>query len=108
MFGFGRKTYDEIDPATLTAWMRDRPHLAVIDVREAWEYQGGHVPGAQNVPLGDLAGALDRIPDGAVIVCASGNRSGQACTWLTAQGKKDIANLAGGTQGWAMHGYDLD
>lgn len=108
MFGFGRKAYEEIDPATLVEWKRDRPSLTIIDVREAWEYAGGHVPGAKNLPLGELSDTIDQVPDGAVIVCASGNRSGQACNWLTSQGKRDIANLAGGTQGWAMHGYDLD
>ena len=38
-----------------TGWLADRrdaPDVAVVDVRDAWEYEGiGHVPGAVNVPF---------------------------------------------------------
>jgi len=41
---------DVVVPA---AWVRDhRDEVAVVDVRDAWEYDGiGHIPGAVNVPF---------------------------------------------------------
>lgn len=101
------RTYEDIDPYELMRRV-DELDAPVIDVREAWEYQMGHVPGAIHVPMHQIPDRLDDIQDGTVFVCASGNRSGQVCAWLAANGKKDLANLAGGTQGWMMHGLDVE
>ncbi len=99
--------YEDIDPYELIRRV-DEADATVIDVREPWEYQRGHVPGAVLIPMGDVPERIDEIPDGAVLVCATGNRSGHACAWLAAQGKRDLANLAGGTQGWTLHGLDVE
>jgi thiosulfate/3-mercaptopyruvate sulfurtransferase len=33
-------------------WVRDQPDLRIVDVRDAWEYDGlGHLPGAVSVPF---------------------------------------------------------
>jgi rhodanese-related sulfurtransferase len=99
-------TYEDIDPAELRRRVSERD-AAVIDVREPWEFERGHVPGATLIPMGEIPRRIDEIPDGAVLVCASGNRSGYACAWLAEQGKEGLANLAGGTQGWILHGFDV-
>jgi rhodanese-related sulfurtransferase len=100
-------TYEDIDPDELQRRV-DEQDAAVIDVREPWEYARGHVPGATLIPMGEIPGRMDEIPDGAVLVCATGNRSGHACAWLAEQGKEGLANLAGGTQGWILHGLDVE
>ncbi len=100
-------TYEDIDPYELMRRVNEEA-ATVIDVREPWEYQQGHVPGAILMPLGDVPDRIDEIPDGAVIVCATGNRSGHACAWLADRGKQGLANLAGGTYGWNLHGLDLE
>ena len=100
-------SYEDIDPYELLRRVEE-DGAPVIDVREPWEYQMGHVPGAVLIPMHQIPERVDDIEDGTVFVCASGNRSGQVAAWLAAQGKERLANLAGGTQGWMMHGLDVE
>ncbi|MFD7551160.1 rhodanese-like domain-containing protein [Streptomyces sp. NPDC059816] len=86
--------------------------LTVIDVRTPGEYASGHLPYALNIPLDDLRAALPDLRDAAdrgdlLVVCASGNRSVQACAVLAEEGVA-AATLTGGTTEWARLGYDLD
>ncbi|MEV3874931.1 rhodanese-like domain-containing protein [Streptomyces sp. NPDC049906] len=86
--------------------------LTVIDVRTPGEYASGHLPQALNIPLDDLRAALPDLKAAAdrgdlLIVCASGNRSAQACATLAAEGL-GAATLTGGTTEWARLGYALD
>ena len=70
----------------------------LIDVREPDEVAGGSLPGAVNIPLGDLpsrVGELDQARR-VVLLCRSGGRSTQAAEFLTASGFGDVVNLAGG------------
>lgn len=57
----------------------------IIDVRTPQEFTDGHVPGIINIPLNEVAQRLDEIkalPQPITLICASGNRSGQATTFL--------------------------
>ncbi|MFF7645839.1 rhodanese-like domain-containing protein [Streptomyces canus] len=91
---------------------RTRLHeLTVIDVRTPAEYASGHLPGALNVPLDHVRRALPEIRLAAergdvLVVCASGNRSANACKLLAEQGVT-TATLAGGTGAWAAGGHEL-
>lgn len=83
----------------------------VIDVRTPGEYASGHLPGAHNIPLDQLSTALPALQSAAgrgdlLMVCASGARSGQACTTLAEHGVA-AATLTGGTQAWRQHGHDV-
>ena len=86
--------------------------VRVVDVREPGEYAGGHIPEAENVPLGSLERELEALSGPVVFVCASGNRSGKAAGLLSgyrdAAGRTgngpEIANLVGGTKGWISSG----
>jgi rhodanese-related sulfurtransferase len=80
----------------------------VLDVREAFEFAAGHVPGARWFPLGMLAGSLARLPrDRAVmVICASGNRSRVGAELLTRAGF-DAASVRGGSAAWSLSGRDL-
>lgn len=98
-------TYTDLFPNELDT--HRRAGAALIDVREPDEYTQGHVPGAVNLPLSELQGREAEIPDGAVLICASGNRSSQAATYLAAQGHQKLKNLTGGTFGWMREGRDL-
>lgn len=77
----------------------------VLDVREADEWAGGHIDGAQHIPLGDLPGRFEELPDDkqVVCVCAVGGRSGRAAHFLNAAGK-DAVNLDGGMVQWQAAG----
>ncbi|MEU4148737.1 rhodanese-like domain-containing protein [Streptomyces sp. NPDC026659] len=85
--------------------------LTVIDVRTPAEYASGHLPGALNIPLDRLRHALPDLRHAAdrgdlLMVCASGNRSTNACRTLAEQGIP-AATLTGGTHAWATAGHDL-
>jgi rhodanese-related sulfurtransferase len=81
----------------------------LIDVREVAEYREGHLPGAVNIPMGQLPsrlGELDRTQP-VYVVCASGNRS-SAMTEVLAAAGFDATNVAGGTSAWIRSGRPIE
>lgn len=75
--------------------------VEIIDVREDFEYQLGHIPHAKNLPLSRLG--VDQL-EGDVekefyLVCQSGARSENACIFLANQGY-NVVNILGGTAAW--------
>ena len=99
--------YEEIFPEELEKWQQNGAQL--VDVRERWEYRVGHIPDAKNIPLGELLDRVDELREPVILVCASGNRSGQAAHYLTEHGIiKNVANLMGGTTGWQARGFPVE
>ena len=75
---------------------------AVIDVRQAGEYAGGHLPGARNIELGALAGQAARVAGRPVVtMCGHGERAATAASVLERAGHAGVAVLAGGPPEWA-------
>ncbi len=76
----------------------------VLDVREESEYKTGHLLNAQLIPLGKLKARINELAKykdkPVVVVCRSGNRSGNACVMLAKQGFTQSYNLAGGMMAW--------
>lgn len=101
---------NEVSPAEATLLI-NREDAHVIDVREADEFAGGHLPEAKNVPLAKLAdriSEIEKFKDRPVIVCcASGMRSGKACGELGKLGFARVHNLAGGVDAWVGAGYPV-
>jgi rhodanese-related sulfurtransferase len=89
-------------PVDLKEHMAKDKSLQIIDVREPGEFASGHIPGAKNIPLGQLQERHREInPDKpAVMVCLSGGRSSRACEWLESKKYHKIYNLLGGMSGW--------
>lgn len=81
----------------------------VIDVREKHEYDGGHIPGAEWIPMSlvPLRAEEFKSPDPVYVVCRTGNRSGQVVMWLAKQGIKTI-NVDGGTLTWQNQGFPVE
>jgi sulfur-carrier protein adenylyltransferase/sulfurtransferase len=79
----------------------DRLHL--VDVREPHELAISHIEGAENIPLGSLAGRLNELDSAREIVlfCKSGNRSQRALDLLRSAGFRRVKNLKGGINAWA-------
>jgi rhodanese-related sulfurtransferase len=78
--------------------------LAVLDVRQGFEWEAGHIEGAVHVPLNELPQRLAEVPDGqTLVVCKVGGRSAQAVGWLAQQGY-DVVNLDGGMLEWEAAG----
>jgi len=82
----------------------------VVDVREPWEFQRGHVPGAILMPLGQLSGRVNELdPEHPVaVICASGNRSQSAAALLGQKGFKTVYNILGGTGAWIQSGLEVE
>jgi len=93
----------ELDPAVPVP-----PGTTVLDVREQHEWDGGHVPGAVHLPLGELVARVAELPTGGrlLVVCHSGGRSARATEWLNQAGY-DAVNLAGGMVDWARAGLPV-
>ncbi|HEX6120468.1 MAG TPA: VTT domain-containing protein [Dongiaceae bacterium] len=83
-----------------------RSAAAIVDVRGPDEFIGplGHIPGALNVPVGELAqrcrelAALKDRP--LVLVCRTDKRSAAAANLLDRAGFHDLRVLRGGMEGW--------
>lgn len=79
--------------------------VTLLDVRNPDEYTTAHVPGAVLIPLPELAGRQDEIPEGdpLYVICAAGGRSLTAAKALADAGYPAIS-VAGGTNGWIERG----
>jgi thiosulfate/3-mercaptopyruvate sulfurtransferase len=80
--------------------------LQVVDTRERTEYEAGHIPGAENLPVPELPDRIDERDwhDEVVLVCEKGISSLQAGRILESyEGVDDdatVANLEGGYEAW--------
>lgn len=95
------------------AWKRlsqKGSQAVLIDVREGWEYQGGHAKGAKNIPLSQIKQRLPEIPRDReiLLICQSGHRSMQAAKLLHHQGIEQVLNVTGGTSVWRMHKLPME
>ncbi len=81
---------------------RDEAHAAVekgavlLDVRSPEEFAEGHLPGAINIPVGELASRMAELPKkdaGIVVYCRSGARSARATGILHEHGLTQIVDL---------------
>jgi rhodanese-related sulfurtransferase len=99
-----------IDVAQLRDELKADPAPFLLDVREPWEYQAGHVPGAHLIPLGELEQRVKEVPrDQPVLaICHSGQRSLAAAGYLQQLGYASVSNVDGGTAAWIERGYPID
>lgn len=80
----------------------------LIDVREPSEYKEKNIPGALNVPLGNLDPEALKGLEGKILVihCQAGNRSAKAAEKLSAC-TGEIYDLEGGIQNWEKCGMGV-
>ncbi len=94
----------EISPAELRQRLADGEDIVLLDVRQPDEHAVKHIPNSILIPLGELPARLDEIEQyrdrELIVYCRSGNRSGQACLFLSMQGFANPVNLAGGMLQW--------
>jgi hydroxyacylglutathione hydrolase len=74
----------------------------VIDVRQRSEHADGHLPKAELIELGALAGQAADLPGGpATVMCGHGERAATAASLLERAGRTDVSILDGGPTDWA-------
>ena len=70
----------------------------LLDVREPSEYNAGHIPGAVNIPVGQVSSRAGELKDKnapVYVYCLSGGRAGSAVSALKTLGFKDVRNIGG-------------
>jgi len=79
--------------------------VVLLDVREDDEWQRGHAPGAQHIPMGQIPARLGEIDPIAelFVVCQAGGRSQRVAQYLARNGYAPV-NVAGGMLAWAGSG----
>lgn len=77
---------------------------ALIDVRSPAEFSGGHLPGAENVPVQDIGAQASSLGDAVVVYCASGMRSARAAAVLRRAGVTTVYDLGAMQNGEAFFG----
>jgi rhodanese-related sulfurtransferase len=87
-----------------------RDEVQILDVREPYEWDAGHIDGSVHIPLaqvmaGQEQGQLDAVRP-VVVVCKSGTRSELAALMLQARGFK-AENFEGGAEAWIAAGLPL-
>jgi len=83
-----------MDTAQFQKIMAENPgSILVVDVRDADEFAAGHVPGAVNIPVGQLEKRIGELPSDkpVVFVCNTGARSGEAY-YMVLDKKPDMKN----------------
>jgi rhodanese-related sulfurtransferase len=87
--------------------------ILLLDVRTSADFVGeqGHIAGATNVPLEELAERIDEIADyqekPIVIMCRTDRKSAKAAQLLAQRGFADVHVVANGMTGWNENGYPL-
>ncbi len=76
----------------------------IVDVREQWEFDLGHLDGSVHIPLGTLPEGMETLDRSAeiVTVCHTGRRSLQAAHYMHASGFSRVRSLKGGVEAWSV------
>jgi hydroxyacylglutathione hydrolase len=103
----GRMNVDDLAATLERSAPADRP--LVIDVRQANEYEAGHVPGAIHITAGSLPDRLDELPRDhpIVTICAAGLRAGVAASVIRSNGFENVSWIASGVPAWRAHGHPV-
>ncbi|MDI6854443.1 MAG: rhodanese-like domain-containing protein [Deltaproteobacteria bacterium] len=74
----------------------------LLDVRQPWEYEKDHIPGARLIPLGQLKDSINELDKDkpTLVYCAVGGRSRVAAQLMSGLGFKEVYNLAGGIKAY--------
>ena len=79
--------------------------VQIVDVRSPEEWSQGHLPGAIHIPLAALPEEIEKLTGDAIVFhCRGGGRSSIATSFLLSKGRSNVANLAGGYDGWIAAG----
>ena len=98
----------DVEPQQLSEWMAAEADLQLVDVREGYEREAGHIPGSLHIELAQLAARAGEL-DGSrpvVFYCRVGARSEMAAQAFRASGLR-AHSLSGGLLRWAQEGRPL-
>jgi len=82
----------------------------LLDVREEYEYEEGHVKGAVNLPLREILSQKDSLPKDRdiYVYCRTAHRSADAVNFLKSLGFDKVHNVEGGFIDISFNEYHKD
>ena len=98
----------ELEPERVQGLLAQEPDLQLIDVREAYEREAGHIDATRHIELVKLSAAADSIDRQRPVVfyCRVGSRSAMAAQAFRASGY-EAYSMQGGLVRWAQEGRPL-
>jgi molybdopterin/thiamine biosynthesis adenylyltransferase/rhodanese-related sulfurtransferase len=93
----------EITPVEVDEWLHGDNPPFLLDVREANEWDIGHLPGALRISVNELPQRMSELDSARemVVYCRSGVRSGRAVDLLRGAGFRKVKNMTGGILRWS-------
>jgi rhodanese-related sulfurtransferase len=98
----------DVPPERVAEWLAEDPSLQLIDVRERYEREAGHIEGTRHIELVKLSGAAASVERERPVVfyCRVGSRSTMAAQAFRAAGFQAYS-MQGGLARWAQEGRPL-
>ncbi|GAB3322904.1 rhodanese-like domain-containing protein [Haloplanus rallus] len=102
---------EEVTPEELHDRLESGDSPQIVDIRGPREFAAGHIPGAINVPMGELPSRIDEIDwaDDVVVACPIGQSSIQAARLIGSYEDVDdagsVRSMKGGYDAWE---YELE
>ena len=106
--GKNQENSDDVEANNIENLVKNKEFL--LDVREEYEYQEGHVKGAVNLPLREILEKKDSLPKDKdiYVYCRSGHRSADAVNFLKSLGFEKVHNIEGGFIDISFNEYHKD
>jgi rhodanese-related sulfurtransferase len=97
-----------VEPARVAEWLAGDPGVQLVDVREDYERQAGHIEGSRHIELNQLTSQAATIAGERPVVfyCRVGSRSLMAAQAFRAAGFQ-AHSMSGGLVRWAQEGRPL-
>jgi glyoxylase-like metal-dependent hydrolase (beta-lactamase superfamily II)/rhodanese-related sulfurtransferase len=104
--GFEQASVPRVPAERLADELRGNPEAAILDVRDAREWDSGVLPGSLQIPYYELRTAeIDDLQHRrVVVVCASGQRAGIAASVLRNRGVENVVHVTDGGVETALNG----
>jgi len=98
----------EVDPQRVAGWLQEDSGPQVIDVREPYEREAGHIADTRHIELVKLTEAASTVERERPVVfyCRLGSRSLMAAQAFRAAGY-EAYTMTGGLKRWAAEGLPL-
>jgi rhodanese-related sulfurtransferase len=99
----------DVDPSRVAEWLAEDPSLQVIDVREVYEREAGHIAGTRHIELNNLTAEAPTVDFERPVIfyCRVGGRSTMAAQAFRASGYQAYS-MAGGLRRWADEDRPLE
>ena len=106
--GKNQENSDDVEANNIENLVKNKEFL--LDVREDYEYQDGHIKGAVNLPLREILSQKDSLPKDRdiYVYCRSGHRSADAVNFLKSLGFEKVHNIEGGFIDISFNEYHKD